>query len=445
MMSCLRENRGSRCRTPGIRRWLVFLFALSHALQSGCAAFSTAIPSTEHQSTAGRVAIISPDLEPEIEFKGFSRGRVGGAGTGAGSTFVSCIGQLGDGSCSGDMCGAVIILWLGVCGVAGMVGGVAGAVSAAPAATVQEAVANLSAAATARTIQTALRDRITSVALANGTILTTVNPESRFASALTADYRLLASEGIDSVLEVGVTRAGTQGAGINAPVQLYMEAHVRLVRTSDNSEAFAYDYTYEGSRYTLAEWSAEQGKRLLQELDSGYIALASLIHDSVFLLYPFPDQGAHSAGLLAAAFGLAPIEPGMRGQLTGDPLIGPGFEWKSATGLQPLLRWQRFPRESDLRASPAEMGRVKNVRYDLLIAREHELATAGIVYRRDSLPAAEHRVTTSLAPNARYFWTVRARFELDGRERVTEWGTTHYLARDRLTSPSSHSYRFRTP
>jgi hypothetical protein len=445
MMSCLQENRSSRCRTLGFRRWVLWLLALIHVMQSGCASLSTVVPPTAHQMTLGKVAIVSPDREPEIMFEGFSHGRIGGAGKGAGSTFVSCLGQLGDGSCSGDICGAVVILWLGVCGVAGMVGGVAGAVAASPAATVQEAEANLTAAATARTIQTALRDRIASVALANGTLLTSVNPDSQFASVLATDYRLLASEGIDTVLEVGVTRAGTQGAGINAPVQLYMEAHVRLVRTSDNTEVFAYDYTYEGSRLTLAEWSAEQGRRLLQELDSGYAALASLIHDSVFLLYPFPDQGAHSAGLLAAAFGLAPIEPGMRGQLSGDTMIGPSFEWKTVTGLQPLLRWQDFPRESDLRASPAEMGRVKNVRYDLLIASEHELAPAGMVYRRDSLPAAEHRLTTSLAPNTRYFWTVRARFELDGRERVTEWGTTHYLARDQLTSPSSYSYRFKTP
>jgi hypothetical protein len=445
MLSVLDGRRGGGYRSSGIRRCAVWLFTLVQVLQSGCASLSTGVPQTAHQGTLGKVAIVSPDREPELSFEGFSHGRAAGAGKGAGSTFLSCLGQLDPGTCSGEFCGAVFILWIGVCGVAGVVGGVAGAVSASPAATVQQAEADLTAAVTARTIQTALRDRITTVALANATPLTTVIPGSQPSPAPTIDYRPLAAEGIDSVLEVTVTRAGTQGTGINAPVQIYMEAHVRLVRSGDNAEKFARDYRFEGNRLTLAEWSADRGKRLLQALEEGYAALASQIYDSVFLLYHFPDQGAHSAGLLAVAFGLGPIEPRTRGQLSGDTVIGPGFEWTTVTGVQPTLRWQSFPRKSDLLAAPDEMGRVKHVRYDLLISREHELAPAGIVYRRVGLPSAEHRLATPLAYNTRYFWTVRARFELDGRERVTEWGTTHYLARDRLTSPSSFSYRFRTP
>jgi hypothetical protein len=441
MMSGPGEQRGNGYRTAGIPRWVVWLFGLLHVLHTGCASFNTAPPATGHQTTLGRVAIVSPDREPELSFEGFAHGRAGGAAKGAGSTFLSCLGQLGNGSCSGEFCGAVVILWLGVCGVAGVVGGAVGAVSASPGATVRGAEADLTSAVSTQTIQTALRDRIATVALANGTSLTVVTPPS----GQTTDYRLLAPQGIDSVLEVAMTKAGTQGAGINAPVQIYMAAHVRLVRTSDNSEVFAYDFWYQGNRLKLAEWSANQGRPLLQALEDGYTALAAQIYDSVFLLYPFPDQGAHSAGFLAVAFGLAPIEPSLRGQLSGDKLIGPYFEWKTVSSLQPTLRWQRFPRDSDVRAAPAEMGRVKNVRYDLVIAREHELAPAEIVYRRNGLSSPEHHLATPLAPDTGYFWTVRARFELDGRERVTEWGTTDYIVRDRLTSPSRFSYRFKTP
>jgi hypothetical protein len=46
----------------------------------------------------------------------------------------------------------------------------------------------------------------------------------------------------------------------------------------------------------------------------------------------------------------------------------------------------------------------------------------------------------------RFFWTVRARFELDGRERVTEWSATHWpAANDELSVPSRACFRFRTP
>jgi hypothetical protein len=66
------------------------------------------------------------------------------------------------------------------------------------------------------------------------------------------------------------------------------------------------------------------------------------------------------------------------------------------------------------------------------------------VYRRDGLLRPEHVLEEALAPNARYFWTVRARFELDGATRVTGWGSTHDVARDSMSSPSRFSYRFRT-
>jgi hypothetical protein len=91
------------------------------------------------------------------------------------------------------------------------------------------------------------------------------------------------------------------------------------------------------------------------------------------------------------------------------------------------------------------MARVAKVSYDLVIAREQDLAPAEIVYRRAGLPVPEHRLESPLQPKTRYFWTVRARFELDGAPRVTGWGTTHYAARDTMTAPSRFSYRFRTP
>jgi len=47
-------------------------------------------------------------------------------------------------------------------------------------------------------------------------------------------------------------------------------------------------------------------------------------------------------------------------------------------------------------------------------------------------------------PKMRHFWTMRARFELDGATRVTGWGSDHYMGRDSMTAPSRFSYRFRT-
>ena len=68
-----------------------------------------------------------------------------------------------------------------------------------------------------------------------------------------------------------------------------------------------------------------------------------------------------------------------------------------------------------------------------------------VVYRRYGLTTASHKLKVTLKKRTRYFWTVRSRFDLDGRERLTEWSSAHYMARQGITAPSVFSYRFKTP
>jgi len=426
-------NQGTSRFRQISRRVAASLFAIVVAVQSGCVSM-TPVPKTQHQATLGKVAIVATAQEPEIKFEGFARGKGEGAAIGAGTTFLGCVGGLGGGGCSGAFCGAAVILFLGVCTVASAVGGVAGAVAAPSADSVRTAESTLSAALEIKTIQDSLRDQIAAAALVNGTMLVSVSPEGANDATRTRDYRPLAAAGVETVLEMTLTKAGTRGSGINAPLEMYMQAHVRLVRAGNNAEVFSADYFYGGERLKLSEWSADQGKRLLRALETGYETLGAHIYDSVFLLYSFPDREAHWTGFLQTAFGLAPIYPatGVIGGTTVDKL-------------QPTLRWQGFPRATDVTAAPEDMGRVKNVKYDLVIAREHNLAPAEVVYRREGLSDTAHTIETSLSPATRYFWTVRARFELDGRQRVTEWGSTLISAHERVTAPSGSSYLFKTP
>lgn len=425
------------------RRLQAWFFVLVFTMQSGCVAWKPA--PVAHQTVSGTLAIVCADRQPEIEFEGFSRSKGGEAARRGVSVFAQCMGEMGQGGCSGDFCGAAIILMLGMCGIAGMIGGVSGAVSAPSAEKVESAGDEMHAVTQARTIQESLRRQVATLALAYDVDMVSV-PEKRACSASRSqDYSMLAADGVDTVLEVALTRVGTTGSGINAPVTLYMQAQARLVRVRDDAEIFSAEYVYQGQRLRLEEWSANQGQRLLQALEQGYAILGGHIYDSIFLLYPFPDRGVHSAGMLVSAFGLLPLEPGLRGQLSGDQLIGQHFEWKAADGLRPTLRWQGFPRKTDIAVAPDEMGRVRNVRYDLVIAQEQNMAPAEIVYRRDGLAGTVHTVQVTLKPDTRYFWTVRARFELDGRERVTEWGTISNASPGKLAAPSTSSYRFKTP
>jgi hypothetical protein len=427
------------------QRWTALLVALLFAFQSGCATRGPVVLDSRQQAALQRVAIVAAAAEPEIRFEGIARGPGEGAGTGAGRTFMQCTSALGHGSCSGSFCGAVIVLWLGVCGIAGLIGGVVGASTAPSAASVGDAEKQVTGMPEFKTVQNSLRDQVAASAFAYGTPLAEIGQEQAQSAARAGDYRAIASVGVDTVLETALTKAGTTGTGINAPILGYMEARVRLIRTQDNSELFNATYLHQGGRMTFAEWSASQGERLLHMLNTGYETLGSHIYESVFLLYPYPDRDPHGAGFLSAAFGLAPEYPATRGQLSGDNLIGNVFEWTAVDSLQPTLRWQSFPRATDSAVAPEDMKRLARVRYDLVIARERNSAPAEIVYRRAGLPEPAHRIETPLAGNARYFWTVRARFELDGRERLTEWSSTHFIAREQFTAPSRFSYRFRTP
>jgi hypothetical protein len=405
-----------------MRRWP--LAALAALLHAGCA-MQPQVPAGPGVAALGRVAVVAGKDTPQIRFEGFAHGKSEGAAAGGVATLFSCLATFGGGTCAGPYCGAALVLWAGVCGTATLVGAAVGAGVALDAETVRAAEARMRAALDVNALQESLRREVEGAARAHGAQTSTPGEA-------------------DTLIEVTLENAGTAGAGINAPVGLYLGARVRALRAADGAELHRAQYVHIGPRLMLEDWAGGSGDRLLRALDAGYQALAAHIADSVFLLYPFPSQEAGWAGTLSAAFGLAPIDPPTRGTDTGSSLTE-RFEWAAVASLQPTLRWDPFPRPVDLAAAAAEMARVRNVTYDLVIARERNRAPAEIVYRRSGLPRADHRLEIALEPHARYFWTVRARFELDGRPRVTGWGSTHYQARDSVTAPSSLSYRFRTP
>jgi hypothetical protein len=405
------------------RRATALLAAAALAFQPGCA---TPPPSAQ-SPTLGRFAVVASAAEPEIRFEGFSRGQAAGAARGAGTGFLACAAGLGYGTCAGPYCGALVMVWLAICGTAAAVGGVAGAAASSDAATVKSAEAALATAISSATIQEALRAQLArSVAQEPG-------------------YRRDAGEGVDTLVEVGLLHAGTYGSGYDSPLVLSMQARVRLLRRADNAVLRSLEFGYEGPALRLQEWAAQNGEPLVRALALGYERLGAELADNLLRLYPFPDRGHQSGGLLAVAFGLAPVYPAMRGSVSSEGTLQRRAEWLAVDGLRPELRWQAFPREADREAAPDDLARVRNVTYDLVIARERHLVPAEVVYRRERLERAAHRLETELQPGAFYYWSVRARFELDGRERVTEWSTAHWFAFGRLTSLSRWSYRFRTP
>lgn len=406
------------------RRAVALLAAVALVVQTGCAGRPPLPPALE-PAGLGPVMIVASEREPELQLQGFARSRVEGGVTGAGGLFLSCAAGLGHGACAGPYCGAVVILWLALCGVAGVAGGVVGAAVSPPAETVRAAEQALATAISPRTIQSGLREQVVAAGRRRGLAL---------------------SNEPDTIVETALVHVGTSGKGFNSPLLLEMRGQARVLRARDRAELRVVALNYQGEAHRLEQWAAGNGARLLRELERGYEALGETLYEAIFQRYPFPDRDlVQGAGTLAVAFGLAPVYPGTRGTPTGDHALARLFEWAAVDSARPTLRWQPFPRDADVARAPADMARVRAVTYDLVIARERNLAPTSEIYRREGLLEPYHRPEVALARGAYYFWSVRARFELDGRERVTEWSTTHYSAFGEWHAPSTHSYRFRTP
>lgn len=424
-----------RCAPSSLKAYMA---ALVCGFQCACAPIP--VSTTEHQTELGKVAIVSATVSPTITLKGYAGGKGEGAAVGSLEGIVSCMQP---GFYAGPLAPLIFI----VCLPFGAVGGAAvGGVDAQGTEEVQTSEKTVVTAMHTDAMQEALREQVELAALRNGTSVVAVTPASLESLRRDKDYRLLSSAGVDTALEVGMTKVGTAGGGINPPLSLEMEAHVRLVRTIDNTEIMSSHYTHSCGNLKLAEWAANQGEQMVVALKSEYEILGGHIYDDIFLLYPFPDQKRHQESFWRERYtwGLAAIYP------PSDNIRNA----KDIEELQPTLRWQAFPRETDIAVAPEDMKKVDNVRYDLILAKEKNFAPLQISYRRDNLTTPTHRIESSLDPQSGYFWAVRARFTLDGRERVTEWSATFNpninfseveLKHNARASPSRYSYAFRTP
>jgi hypothetical protein len=106
--------------------------------------------------------------------------------------------------------------------------------------------------------------------------------------------------------------------------------------------------------------------------------------------------GASLAGCAPAGLaGLAPINP----PWPGYPSVHPELQW------EPLTAGERDPRFT-----------IEDVRYDLRVYDGRSM-----IYSVEGLTAPRHRIDMDLRRDTDYWWTVRARFRLNGAPRRTDW------------------------
>jgi hypothetical protein len=415
-------------------------------LALGCATAERAHAPTPADAP-GEVLVTAAPGTPELAFEPLA-GHGALSATGAGLTMLGdcLVDVFSSSTCSGPFCGAAVLVAFGICGGAALIATGAEATAAPRRAEVAQAMRKFLKAVERQAAQDALREQVAlNIERRGEEFLSRLSAAVEQQYRRTGDLGRLDAAGVGAVLETDLKRAELVRIGRDNRFLLTVHARARLLRAGDGAELYYGQFIHGGGRYTAAHWSENGSRRLMNGLAAAYESLGAQIFDSALRNYPFPDAGAHAAGALSLAFGLAPLEPATRGQLSGDDIIGPLFEWTKVDSLRPELRWQAFPRAGDARAAPEEMARVRNVRYDLVIAGEDRRFPAQVVYRRDGIATPSHRLESPLQPDSRYFWSVRASFDLDGRRRVTDWSSVRAQTGETLTVPHRDMFRFRTP
>jgi hypothetical protein len=107
--------------------------------------------------------------------------------------------------------------------------------------------------------------------------------------------------------------------------------------------------------------------------------------------------------------------------------------------LQPTFRWEGFPRSEDFFA-----GSVRDITYELRIWTMIPGEEGKLRYARSGLKVPYHTLDEPLEPSSKYLWSIRARFTIDGSQRVTEWGLAGNVLRNEAV-PNKSCFRFVTP
>ena len=228
----------------------------------------------------------------------------------------------------------------------------------------------------------------------------------------------------DLRIEVSIDRWGLAGgAGSDPLTGFYVAASYRVAKASDNTMLIERRFVEGGPQRPVSEWTRDNAVLLSRALDAALSRIAEAVTDGTFLVHNFRILEGGGGPVRGEVCGLKPVSPPPLFRF-GPYESGP----PRADSRTPRLAWQSFPSRKDVEGDAAKiLARVSEVRYDLRIWKSENAGPAELVYQRTGLvlPAKEgavaHTVETPLGAKTGYLWSTRARFRLDGEERVTRW------------------------
>ena len=398
------------------------------------------------------IALVPDRSDIEVSFDFFSKSKPQGALKGAGHGIAGMLQGLGGGHCSGDLCGAALLVYLAfavvVGGTVGSIQGVINATAADTAAEVEALIKNRLAEFSSHIkLSQKVFDRSQQVP---GLRLDLVTLDGKESGVSTEDFQYLRDQGYTLVLTIKIERLGFVGEkGDDPKLGLYVEVLTRIHDAGGEVEEYHREFRGLGNARRYSEWVKVEPSVLKLELGDCLDMLAEDIVNSLFLSYDLPISSGSWAFPGTEDFGccwVCPVYP----PLEIDYLPTLKQNWPYVESRQPHLAWQPFPGEQRQLQLQDKTGHLAtNVSYDLRVWETVGEKKGNLVYERYALSSSEHHIEDPLKPRTPYLWSIRACFDLDERTACTPWAFSLVpAARDAcestLVNPVNY-YRFRTP
>lgn len=220
--------------------------------------------------------------------------------------------------------------------------------------------------------------------------------------------------GVDTLIEIRDVTIALYPAQflVHPRRRLEIAAQIRLIRTAD--EVVLDDRSMIdgfGPALSIDEWTADHGVRFGEEVRRAGDRMVERIVTDYFMLTPFPERVFSDGQFDVYLRGLRPYEPPERARAPDGGSRRLPLEFRvvaqQVDSLRPTMRWEAFDGA--------------DVTYDLQIWRSDELGIDALVYSRTNLVEPTHTLETALEPASAYFWSVRAHYSEDGRDRITAW------------------------
>lgn len=420
---------------------------------NGCVKYDFVSPS--HYQTKRKsvypVGIISSSYYPEVDAKFLVEGKGEGTLSGIGKGIGACAS--GGGGGEGAALGFLVCLPVGI-----VVGGAIGAAQAEESEKTAQIKSDLKKHLTSTKLQTNLTNNVYHYFKQNSKKIP-VNILNNVAGPTSKDhnpsYDLHKLDKYASLLEMRLLNIKFKGSGNKGePVCLTMSAKGRKIDAKTNKVVDELTYTEHLGCKKTSLWFENDGNEIIESIKNGYRILAENIVDELYLSY-YPKNITTSKKIdtnnTVPNFVLKPLYPpepqkGLDLSNMFDSKVPKkeytalgGMYFKDVNFVSPTLKWESFPRKIDYISNGKN--RFSNVTYDLRIyegrgiKRIDSVHISKLIHEVRNLKKPFYKVR--LEPCKWYYWTVRARFQLNGKLRTTEWSGAYNTIGGKHT-PSSY-------